>query len=121
MIQQKTFDKIFFIYRYLRDSLIKPARVDCSDNSFVSMYIKEFKPKYEENLYGIKKCLELEDLLNVMCSKLILERKKIGLNPWVHKVPYCWSYSLTEYAEDIISGYQDYFLNKMIRKNKNIL
>ena len=119
MIKPKTFDRMFFIYRYLRDSLIKPSRVDCSDNSFVSMYIKEFNAPHEENLYGIKKCDELETILNSMCAKLILERKKIALNPWINKSNHCWSYSLTEYADSIISSYQDYFLNMLVRKNRN--
>ena len=118
MIKQKTFDKIFFVYRYLRDSLIKPARVDLSDNSFVILFIKEFNAKHDENLYGIKFCDELEPLLNLMCSKLILQRTKIALNPWNQTRKTVWSYSLTEYADTIISNYQDYFLNQMIKKSR---
>lgn len=117
MIHKKTFSRMFFIYRYLRDHLIQPARVDLSDNSFIALYIKEFNPKHEQNLFGIYTCSELEGILNSMCSKLILQRSKIALNPFNRVNNVVWSYSLTTYAEQIISNYQDYFLNLLIRQN----
>lgn len=120
MMKQKSFSRMFFVYRYLRDHLIQPAQVDLSDNSFVSLYIKEFSPKHVEDLFGMIVCEELEEILNSMCGKLILERHRIALNPWLHsnKTNQVWTYRLTTFAESFMDGLQDHFLNLMIRKAK---
>jgi len=120
MIQPKTFDKVFFIYQYLRDSLIQPAWVGKTDFSFVRAYIAAFKVPFSEDFLGHIQCADLDKTLSTMCGRLLLERRKIRLNPWMPggAKAFEWQYALTSYAPNIISSYQDYFLNLLVRKHK---
>lgn len=100
-----------FVYEQLRDSILQPAQVDRTDNAFVLRYAKKFKSYTTKNELGMSRCPELESVLDSMCSRMILQRKRIKLNPWMHRTGQTWSYALTEYADTIMEELQQYFLN----------
>lgn len=110
-MRKRTFERMWFVYEQLRDSIIQPARVDKTDNAFVMRYAKKFKSFTSKTDVGTLKCVELESVLETMCTRMILKRKKIALNPWVYKSGYAWSYTLTPYAETIMEELQQYFFD----------
>ena len=120
MIKLNTFDRFFYVYRYLRDSLLSPAYVDMTDISFINGYVQEFNAEYTENLFGMKQCSELKNILDKMTMHLILKREKMALNPWLENnhSSWTWRFCLDNHAHTIMDGYQDYFLNSLARKNK---